>query len=155
MNEEQFYKWLGEEFKKRREELKLTPAQVSRRADVNKSVLSRFEKEGKKISAFNLNKISKVLGFPSTEDVIKDSIKKKPLTLTLEGDELGGLTNSEKNHLLSDIKRFVKLLFSSEIYDELVDEFQAKADAERAAKQAKKQATPECNHEAGTSESPA
>jgi len=53
------------------------------------------------------------------------------------------------------MKRFMKLLFSPEIYEELADEFQANADAERRAKQADCDPTPGCTHAAGTSESPA
>lgn len=153
MTETEYYVWLGQEFKSRRESLGLNAAQVARRAGFNRALLSQFENDGKRISAYRINQLLRVLGLSSIEDMIKDSAKKKPLTLTLEGDDLGELTNGEKKSLLNDMKRFAKLLFSPEIYAELADEFQAKADAERAAK--KHETTPEYTHEAGTSESSA
>lgn len=78
MTEQEFYNELGAKFKALREKAGLTTAQVSRRIVFNRSLLMKFEEQGKKISAFRINQLLGVFGLQTIDDIfVNDDDKKK------------------------------------------------------------------------------
>lgn len=83
MNEQEFYNILGSKFKELREKAGLTPSQVSRRIGFNRSLLTKFEEQGKKISAFRINQLLEVFGLKKIEDIFEAEDEKKKSKLRL------------------------------------------------------------------------
>ena len=71
MTEREYYIWLGQRFKKMREDSGMNIAQLARKIGINGALLHQFENDGKKISAFRLDALLKAFGFPSIEDIVK------------------------------------------------------------------------------------
>jgi transcriptional regulator with XRE-family HTH domain len=103
MTEQEFYSTLGMKFRALREKAGLTPAQVSRRIGWNRSLLMRFEEQGKKISAFRINQLLGVFGLSTIEDIFEADEDKKKVQITLSGSGLAdveSLQNGEKKTLM-------------------------------------------------------
>lgn len=77
MTENEFYKKLGEKCRSLREKKEITVSQMIQKTGLSRSLLYEFEHKGKKISAFRLNKLMKVLELPSIEEGF-DNEKKNP-----------------------------------------------------------------------------
>ena len=61
MTEQEYYKKLGEEIKVLRESKGVKKIDLAERMGVKSSILSEFENEGKKISAYRINQIMEIL----------------------------------------------------------------------------------------------
>lgn len=68
--EKDFYVQLGQRCKEVREEKGISPSQMVKKSGVARSMLYEFETSGKKISAWNINKILKVLELGTLEDLL-------------------------------------------------------------------------------------
>lgn len=79
MTEKEFYVQIGKRCKQVREEKDISPSQMVKKSGVARSMLYEFESSGKKISAWNLNKILKVLELGSIDDLFVPK-KKTPST---------------------------------------------------------------------------
>ena len=83
MTEQEFYTELGLKFKALREKAGLTTSQVSRRIGFNRSLLMKFEEQGKKISAFRINQLLGIFGLSTIEDIFDTEDDKKKSKLRL------------------------------------------------------------------------
>lgn len=128
-NETEFYRWLGAEFRALREQAGLKQKDVAAKAGIPAAELSRFERNGMKLSAFRVALLFKTVGIDFS-DFVTD-IGKKKLTFTLNGNSLGELSNGEKKDLLEKIKFFIKIFFSKEIMMEVAKELQEEYDQSR------------------------
>ena len=61
MTEQEYYKKLGEDIKALRESKGVKKIDLAEKMGVKSSILSEFENEGKKISAFRINQIMEIL----------------------------------------------------------------------------------------------
>ena len=77
MTEQEYYKKLGEEIKVLRESKGVKKIDLAERMGVKSSILSEFENEGKKMSAYRINQIMEILNGETFPE------KKTRLTLRL------------------------------------------------------------------------
>lgn len=141
MTEKDFYVKLGKRCRQVREDKGITPSAMVKKSGVARSMLYEFETSGKKISAWNINKILNVLELPTLEENF-DS-KKKLLPFMFDGDELEQMDNGERKDFLAKVMTFVRLVFSEEVLMEVAKEFQDEYDESRrnaADKQRSRQA---------------
>lgn len=82
MNEKDFYKWLGEQFQRIREQKGLKQKDIAKTAEIDTTELSRFENAGKKISAYKILRLLKAIGV-SLEEVLGESEKKNLPSLSM------------------------------------------------------------------------
>lgn len=75
MTEKEFYVQLGQRCKQVREDKGISPSQMVKKSGVARSMLYEFETSGKKISAWNINKILKVLELGSIDDLFEPEKK--------------------------------------------------------------------------------
>lgn len=84
MNEQDFYKWIGEKIREFRKASKKTQEEIASLAGIYAQDLSAFEKRGDKIrSAFTIKEIVEATGH-TLADLYSDGKKKQKLTLTLQ-----------------------------------------------------------------------
>ena len=143
MTEKEFYQLIGQRIRELREKKGLKQKEIAEASGMNASFLSKVENAGKKISAFQINRILEAMGY-SQGDLFEDAEKKK-LTLTLNGDEISQLSNGEKMAFAEKVKLFFKVAFSEQMLREMAQELEqetlereAAAQAEREAKQRQK-----------------
>ena len=128
MTEKEFYQLIGQRIRELREKKGLKQKEIAEASGMNASFLSKVENAGKKISAFQINRILEAMGY-SQGDLFEDAEKKK-LTLTLNGDEISQLSNGEKMAFAEKVKLFFKVAFSEQTagavegaaYDQAVDQ---------------------------------
>lgn len=81
MTEDEYYMMLGKSCKELREKQNISPSEMIKQTGMSRSLLYEFETKGKKISAWRLSKIFRVLGLSTIEDLL--SVKKNPSALSL------------------------------------------------------------------------
>lgn len=81
--EKEFYQWLGQQFKARREQKGLKQKEVADKAEISQGDLSKFENKGKKLSAYRLILLLKAISV-SMDDLVGD-VEKKNSRLRLMG----------------------------------------------------------------------
>jgi ribosome-binding protein aMBF1 (putative translation factor) len=77
MTEQQFYKELGQQVKSLREARGLNPAQLANNVGIPRSLLVRFEEDGKKMSAWRMNQLLKFFELGTLENLFHPE-KKTP-----------------------------------------------------------------------------
>jgi len=77
MTEQEYYKKLGEDIKVLRESKGVKKIDLAEKMNIKSSILSEFENEGKKISAYRINQIMEILSGETFPE------KKTKLTLRL------------------------------------------------------------------------
>ena len=75
MTEKEFYQLIGQRLRELREKKGLKQKEIAEASGVNASFLSKVENAGKKISAYQINRILEVMGY-SQGDLFGDSEKK-------------------------------------------------------------------------------
>lgn len=80
MEEKEFYIELGKQVKALREKHDLNPAQFAKKIGIPRSLLVSFEEEGKKLSAWRINKILKYFDLGSIDDLFQP--EKKTLSIS-------------------------------------------------------------------------
>jgi len=83
MTEKDFYMQLGRRCKQLREAKEISPSQMVKKSGVARSMLYEFENNGKKMSAWNLNKILKVLEMSSIEELFQPQKKTLSTSVSL------------------------------------------------------------------------
>jgi len=142
--EKEFYKWLGQKYQTIREQKGLKQKDVAEAAGVAQGDVSKFENRGKKLSAYRILLLLKAVGV-TMDELIGDSSKKK-LTFTLNGDEVGELSNGEKKQFVEKAKIFFKMFFSREMMRQMAHELEAEELAREAARECEQQHKPANNH---------
>ncbi len=61
MTEQEYYKKLGEDVKALRESKGMKKVELAEKMEIQSSILSEFENEGKKLSAYRINQIMEIL----------------------------------------------------------------------------------------------
>ena len=61
MTEQEYYKKLGEDVKALRESKGMKKVELAEKMDIQSSILSEFENEGKKLSAYRIHQIMEIL----------------------------------------------------------------------------------------------
>jgi transcriptional regulator with XRE-family HTH domain len=82
MQEKEFYKWLGEQYRIEREKRGIKQKDAAKQAKINSGDLSNFENRGKKLSAYRIMLLLKAIEV-TMEDLIGDPGKKNSLRLSL------------------------------------------------------------------------
>ena len=80
LQEKEYYQQLGQRFKALRKRVGKTSEEVADEIGVTRALITQFENNGKKISAFRINQLLGVFGFNSIESLIEtteDPAKKK------------------------------------------------------------------------------
>lgn len=82
MTEKEFYVWAGKKFRQMREEKSITQDELAEKTGIDRSLISKFENTGKKISAFRLKQLLEALGL-SLGDLSdeKKNLYQSPLTV--------------------------------------------------------------------------
>lgn len=80
-NEKEFYKWFGDQFRALREQKGLKQNEVAKTAGLAPTDLSKFEKYGKKLSAYRVLRLLKAID-ATMDDLIGDASKKNSLLLS-------------------------------------------------------------------------
>ena len=75
-DEVEFYSRLEQQCKSLRDIKGISVDEVIKVTGMSRSLLYEFEMSGKKVSAFRLNKLMKLLGLPNIEDVVYNGEKK-------------------------------------------------------------------------------
>lgn len=73
--EKEYYILLGQQFKKLRKRVGKTIEEVADAIGVQVALIAQFENNGKKISAYRLNKLMQVFGFKTIEETILEANK--------------------------------------------------------------------------------
>lgn len=84
MTEKEYYIYLGQKFKALRKKVGKTAEEVADEIGVARALITQFENNGKKISAYRINQLLKVFGFQAIEEIIEEPItpvKKKSLEI--------------------------------------------------------------------------
>lgn len=74
-NEQEFYRWLGSQFRTLREKAGLTQKEIAIKAGIAQADLSRFERMGMKLSAYRVALLFDVVGIDFTQ-FVSESEKK-------------------------------------------------------------------------------
>ena len=74
-NEQEFYTWLGNRLRELREKSGKKKREVAEKLGISPTFLSKVENDGKKISAYQINRALKVMGF-SQSDLFDEEGKK-------------------------------------------------------------------------------
>lgn len=155
MTEKQFFVWAGERYKKMREHEDVSQSEVSRITGIDRSIISKFENTGKKISTFRLKQLLEAIGYKLAdfEPEEGESLpEKKTLNVSFTP---GRLLPEAKKKLVHAFKTFIELTDEAiDIYAEEDEERKADIEAYRqsrsdaAAKQHHngQQEGPEFNH---------
>jgi transcriptional regulator with XRE-family HTH domain len=133
MTELEFYKSLGEKCKLLREKLDISPTTMAKKTGVSRSLLYEFETDGKKISAFRLNKIMATLGLSTIESEFDE---KKTSDLPTNGASLKSLRSMLRT-LLDRIDAGIDLVQQD------ADAYRQADLVRQAARQAEQQHQPE------------
>lgn len=75
MNEQEFYLWIGKRIRDLREKAGMKKKDLAEKIGISPTFLSNVENDGKKISAFQINRILKALGLTQS-DLMDDEGKK-------------------------------------------------------------------------------
>ena len=130
MDEKEYYIWIGSKLRELREREGLKQKDVAAKAKMSAQFLSNVENYGKKVSIFQLDLILQAIGKTMFDLFENADEEKKKLTLTLNGDEIGQLSNGEKMAFAEKVKLFFKVAFSEQMagavegaaYDQAVDQ---------------------------------
>lgn len=112
MDEKEYYIWVGSKLRELREKEGLKQKDVAAKAKMSAQFLSNVENYGKKVSIFQLDLILQAIGKTMADLFENADAEKKKLTLTLNGDEIGQLSNGEKMAFAEKVKLFFKVAFS-------------------------------------------
>lgn len=67
MNEQEFYLWIGKRIRDLREKAGMKKKDLAEKIGISPTFLSNVEIDGKKISAFQINRILKALGLTQSD----------------------------------------------------------------------------------------
>ena len=76
--ENEFYKWIGKRLRELREKAGLKQKELSEKSGVKAPFLSKVENEGKKISAYQINKLLATMGLTQADLLDDDGKKNSP-----------------------------------------------------------------------------
>ena len=63
MTEKDFYVWAGKKIRDLREKANITQEELSQQTGIDRTLISKFENTGKKISAFRIKQILETMGY--------------------------------------------------------------------------------------------
>lgn len=121
MDEEKaFYIWVGQRLKTLREKAGLKQKDVAERMHVHPTFLSDVEKNGKKLSAFQIQRVLEAMGYAPTALYTAEK-KTEQINIEIAGLELGTLQKMKENkEFWNKVKQSLQLLFSLETYEDIV-----------------------------------
>ncbi len=79
LNEYEFYQWVGRRLRVLREKAGMKKKDLAEKIGISPTFLSNVENDGKKISAYQINRILKILGY-NQADLLDDEGKKNSLS---------------------------------------------------------------------------
>lgn len=126
MTEKEFYILAGQKVKQLRESIAMSQKTISEKTGIAVSILSRFERDGKKLSAYRLQQILEAMGF-SLSDIGTIPQKKKGLLYALK----------------------YRIDAANDFMDEIIDEMEKDAleSQTRASEESRSRAAGEQHHE--------
>ncbi len=125
--EKAFYIWVGQRLKALREKAGLKQKDIAERIHVHPTFLSDVEKNGKKLSAFQIQRVLEAMGYDPTALYTAEK-KTEQINIEIAGLEPGTLEQMKENKEFWDkVKQSLQLLFSLETYEDAVK----KAEEER------------------------
>jgi transcriptional regulator with XRE-family HTH domain len=83
MTEKDFYKWVGKRLKELREKSGIKQKNLAEETGIDATFISRVENNGKKISAYQLNKLLYAMGFTQADLTDDVDVKKNSPSLSM------------------------------------------------------------------------
>ncbi len=118
--EKAFYIWVGQRLKALREKAGLKQKDIAERIHVHPTFLSDVEKNGKKLSAFQIQRVLEAMGYDPTALYTAEK-KTEQINIEIAGLEPGTLEQMKENKEFWDkVKQSLQLLFSLETYEDTV-----------------------------------